>query len=232
MTDRPAETPERAVDYESHTRRHYQDDATARRYAARQRLTRSPVEWLIGRLEIRRVTAGLDELDGGASVLDVPAGSGNLTPLLTSRFRTVVAADISGPMLEHIRESLPKCRADVTALPFRPAAVDVVVMLRLLHRVPREVAEAAVGEGLRVGGRGLVFSYTGTPRSSALYRAAQVLGRRPQVWTTQMSTEEMRRLVERSGGRVLSDRSISGGLTTERVLTCVPAAARDAPTPP
>lgn len=213
--------------YESHTLHHYQDEATAQDYAARQALRRSPVDWLIGRLEIRQIRAGLGLVGStSTSVVDIPAGSGKLTGLLSSRYRTYLAADISREMMDFIAVPVPKARADVTALPFGDQALDLVVELRLLHRVPREVVSAAIGEGLRVARHGLLFSYSSHPRIRAVHTAARKGGRREEHWMTQLTPAEVRAEVARHGGRVVRDRSISFGLTTERVAVCVPGPAR------
>ena len=210
--------------YESHTKLKYQDPAFAEEYAVRQSWRRSPAEWVVGRLEIRQITAGLRLVGRGASsVVDIPAGSGKLSGLLSGRYADYLAADISAEMMRFIPVPVPKTRADVTALPFADKALDLVVCLRLLHRVPEEVVDGAIAEGFRVARQGFLFSYAGHPRNGAAANAARVGTGRPKVWTTQLTPQQVRAKVEQHGGEVVRDRSISFGLTTERVAVCRPA---------
>jgi SAM-dependent methyltransferase len=216
---------EKAKSYEAHTKLHYQDPATAEEYAVRQSWRRSPAEWVIGRLEIRQINAGLRLVGAGASsVVDIPAGSGKLTALLSGRYPRYIAADISAEIMQFIPVPVPKTRTDVTSLPFADQALDLVVCLRLLHRVPEDVVDGAIAEGLRVARQGYVFSYASHPRNSTAATAARVGTGRDKVWTTQLTPEQVKAKVEERGGVVVRDRSISFGLTTERVAVCRPAA--------
>ncbi|MCW2543231.1 MAG: hypothetical protein JWM40_783, partial [Frankiales bacterium] len=210
--------------YEAHTKLHYQDPATAEEYADRQSWRRSPAEWVVGRLEIRQITAGLGLVGGGArTVVDIPAGSGKLSRLLSGRYPGYIAGDISAEMMRFIPVPVPKTRADVTSLPFADDALDLVVCLRLLHRVPEDVVDGAITEGLRVARQGYLFSYASHPRNSTAATAARVGTGRQKHWTTQLTPDQVKAKVEERGGVVLRDRSISFGLTTERVAICRPA---------
>jgi SAM-dependent methyltransferase len=103
---------------------------------------RTPYEWLVGSLP-----------DSRSTVVDVACGSGPLQPLLTPGW---IGADLAPDELELARTRpgrTPVLRADLAALPFRTAAVEVITCAMALMVV------AAVGPALeelrrvvRVGG--------------------------------------------------------------------------------
>lgn len=88
-------------------------------------------------------------------VLDIPCGTGKLARVFAEKPYQIVAADVSPEMIELAREAYldagcSKVRfelADAAALPtdFK-GAFDLVVCLRLLHRVPLPIGEAILKE--------------------------------------------------------------------------------------
>jgi SAM-dependent methyltransferase len=88
-------------------------------------------------------------------VLDIPCGTGKLAPVLAEKPYRIVAADISPEMIELAREAYLNVAgsqvrfavADATALPqdFK-GAFDLVVCLRLLHRVPLPIAQTILNQ--------------------------------------------------------------------------------------
>lgn len=203
--------------YESYTREHYRDPAVAERYASR--LERSWSERAIGRLERRGVEHGLRALDAErvGVVVDVPAGTGKLTGWLTERSTTYVALDVSEEMLSRLSGTRMRARADATRLPLADASADVVVMLRLLHRVPREVARAMLTEALRVSRVGVVASYAGTPAVAPVHTLLQRVSGRGGTRTVPLRVDEFAGIASGCGGHVVLDQSISARLTAERV---------------
>lgn len=212
--------------YEQHTRSHYQDPAVARRYTNRQSFARSPAEWLVGVLEKQRVRRGLHLLGSRSMwrILDVPAGSGKLRRLLTDNSSFYCATDISMAMLR-LGQERASVVGDATALPFHSGAFDVVVCLRLLHRVPEIVIAAAISNSIQASRIGVVLSYASEPRFPMLHRTIQRLARRTGQRTTRVTPTNVSQIARAHGARVLLDRSISFGLTAERVavLTRLPA---------
>jgi SAM-dependent methyltransferase len=103
----------------------------------------------------RRLTA---ELQSGAAILDVGAGTGRVTlPLNTLGFRTI-ALDPSQGMLDTLRtkaagQPLPIVRADGARLPFPPSSFDAVVLSRILYLIAgwRDVLHEVI-RALRPGG--------------------------------------------------------------------------------
>jgi len=206
-------------DYTSHTRDRYRDAEVAATYARRQFSLRAPVEAAITALELRlfRKAVGALTTQAGAVVLDVPAGSGKLTDTVAKMGFRWVGGDISVEMLRHIQRPAAIVQCDITALPFRAESVNVAVILRLFHRVPESVMLAGLSEAARVCGDGLVISYARTPAIRVFYRLLQRLGRRPQVWTTSVSAQQLKRWTGSMPLRPLMDQSISAGLTSERI---------------
>jgi hypothetical protein len=207
-------------EYQRRTRRHYMDAAVADDYAMRQvSALRAPAEWTVARLEIARVGAALRRLgaEATATVLDVPAGTGKLQPMLTARFARYLAMDVSHAMMVHVPGTSPRVQADATKLPLQSGSVDYVVVLRLLHRVPRDVIEAVVGEALRVARYGAVVSYAGAARSGAAHSLIRKVARRQQNTTTILTSQELETLAGAGDADVVCDDSISFGLTNERV---------------
>lgn len=204
--------------YEQHTRTHYRDPAVARRYARRQSLTRSPAEWLVGQLEKWQVRHGLRRLDlpTDARILDCPAGSGKLSQMLNKTSDFYCAADVSVAMLT-LGQASAMVVADATQLPFRSGSFDATVCLRLLHRVAPPVFETTLSEAARVAGVGVVFSYAGTAQVPMLHRLVQRITGRTGQRLLPFSTSAVDALVHAQGSKVLVDRSISFGLTAERV---------------
>lgn len=83
-------------------------------------------------------------------VVDVGAGSGHLVVAMAQRGASVIALDLSVPMLLRVPEGQPRAAADATCLPVRDAAAGAVLAAHLLHVVPDW--QAAVAELDRVAG--------------------------------------------------------------------------------
>lgn len=208
--------------YVDYTKSHYQKPDVAEEYAKRQGLCASPVDWFVGQLEkaqIRRGVATLGVARRGESVLDVPAGSGKLTSLLTRRFDRYVAGDISPAMLDLIPQPVEKRIVDAAGMPFPDDEFTVVVNLRLLHRVPVDVIGQCVSEALRVSRRGAIVSYASFSRAESAYQFVKRRVDRPEEARSKLTQAQFAQVVRDAGGAVIRDRSISGGATSERVAT-------------
>jgi len=178
-------------------------------------------------------TAGLPD---GALVLDLACGSGDFSQLILESLpaATVVAADITRPMLEMARQRC-RCRAacaDAMALPFPDGVFDFVFVGYGLRNFPN--LHAALQEIYRVTRKGgmlvsLDFFLPATRLWRKLYLGylyAQgafwgfLLHGRPRLYTYIpdslrgfMTIEEFTFLLERTGyGRVDAHAYISGGI--------------------
>ena len=100
---------------------------------------------------------------GGELVLDCPSGSGRLLPFLRQRGHRVLWADAARAMLRAAAPQAPEriaaIQAEAARLPLADAAVDGVVMLRLLHHLPSAAAAGALTEACRVARRFVVVSF-------------------------------------------------------------------------
>lgn len=148
-------------DYERDTRGFYQNDDTARRY---HQMFMSPKGWrnlpsrLVARRERRAIETLLDQVPH-RTALDLPAGTGKLAGIFAARGTRVVASDISASMLklaeaEYARAGCTDARfqvEDATDLArFREGSFDVVVCLRLMHRVPSGLRRRMLREFARI----------------------------------------------------------------------------------
>lgn len=151
------------MNYEQQTREAYRSGARATAY--RERQTR---EWSWARIATRREQAVIRAilraagLPRNAWVLDVPCGTGILGPTLRGLACRVVAADIAIEMMALARAEYAGStlrgflQTDLLKLPFRAEAIDCVVVLGFMHRVPREVRRRALEE-LAAISRGLLI---------------------------------------------------------------------------
>jgi SAM-dependent methyltransferase len=93
-------------------------------------------------------------------VLDVPCGTGRLTPFLREHGAAgVVGADRSRAMLHEGGDGTPRVQADALALPFADGVFDTTVSFRFLHHLDPATARRFLGELARVTRRHLVVSF-------------------------------------------------------------------------
>jgi ubiquinone/menaquinone biosynthesis C-methylase UbiE len=132
---------------------HYQDPAVARDYEARRFSSmRSRSDAARFWRAIERALG--DELTGVRSVLDTPGGTGRFAPLVARAGRTFVLADLSRAMLAEAGSTgAPRVCADALALPFADASFDLVLCVRFLFHVPRELQPQVLRELARVSRR-------------------------------------------------------------------------------
>ena len=101
--------------------------------------------------------------DRVGSVLDLGAGTGKFTALLTSRARSVVAVEPSERMLAVLRARLPEVDARVGAaerIPVGDQSVDAVTVAQAFHWFERDIACAEIARTLRPGGvLGLLWNH-------------------------------------------------------------------------
>lgn len=88
----------------------------------------------------------------GKRVVDVPCGTGWGTSLLAARWALGVDLSAEGVQFaqQHYGHRARFCMGDMTDLPLRDGAVDVVVCLEGIEHVPTAVGKAFVDEAARV----------------------------------------------------------------------------------
>jgi len=123
---------------------------TIDRFSSEQVATKYPSVFgssLRGRLEERSILRALKDVSSGDSILDLPCGSGRLTPLLLRCGLHVSSADSSPPMVQQARENWLSLRSkcpdsrervsfevrDVMQTGFADGQFDAVICHRLFH---------------------------------------------------------------------------------------------------
>jgi SAM-dependent methyltransferase len=154
-------------DYERDTRTFYQDEATAQRYHD-MFMSRSGWRNLPSRVVARRertVVGEMLERVPHRSALDIPCGTGKLAGVFASLGTRVLASDISTSMLARAEAEFSRVGhpdvgfrvADAAELgEFTDAAFDVVVCLRLMHRVPSGLRARMLKELARVAPHAII----------------------------------------------------------------------------
>ncbi|MBO0841335.1 MAG: class I SAM-dependent methyltransferase [Sciscionella sp.] len=148
-----------------------------------------------------RATSAIGELPAGASVLDVPCGSGvALRGLRQGQGLRYVAADIAPAMLARTERTARRLgvddqvhteQADIARLPFADGEFDLCVSFTGLHCFPEP--KAAVGEIARVvaAGGSLRASWLHTD-SGLLFRPQLICGRLSGLAGPSASTTDVR----------------------------------------
>ena len=135
-------------------------------------------------------------------MLDIPAGTGRLTPALARTGARTVAADRSPTMLAEV-EGAARLLADVRRLPFPGGAFDATVCCRLLHHLEPDQRRAAISELVRVTRELVIVSFWDAGslhawrRRTGLRRASHPDSRRA------VPREAIRADLEAAGARVL-----------------------------
>jgi len=153
---------------------HYQSDEVAESYdAVRFRSWRGR---LVDRLEKGLILRGLRGVESGASVLDLPTGTGRIARMLAERGYRVIGGDISHPMLRRALEqsrSAPLVVADGESVPFVDGAFDAVVSVRLMHHVPPNARAAILREFARISRGVVVATFADAQTLQAILRKAR-----------------------------------------------------------
>lgn len=138
-------------DCHEQTRRRFDKLSTASEYPALFTNTRKD------RRERRALLKALEAVPPGASVLDLPCGSGRLTSLLVERGYRVTAADSSAHMVERARQAAPTGAGvrfdvrDVLDSGYPDGCFDAVVCHRLFHHFGEAgLRQRALGELARI----------------------------------------------------------------------------------
>ena len=157
----------------------------------------------------------LEEVDRGRPILDVGAGSGQLARALTDRGASVIALDLSVPMLELVPRQLVRVAADATRLPLAAGSVGAALAAHVLHVVP--AWPEAIAELDRVVGPAGVVLVQSAPSSG-------VLGGLPELRAVYRGSLPARALV---GSEVAGP---DGDRVLERAFAVVGRTAHDLPT--
>jgi len=184
----------------------------------------------------RRAVADL-RLPPSSTVLDIAAGTGDFTRELTRQGQRAVATDLSYGMLHAGRNVTHRVQADASMLPFRSASFDGVTCgyaLRNFTDLAGTFDEMA--RVTRAGGR-LSLLEVAEPESGLLRTGFRIWFRRvvpfigslvsdraayqylPQSTAYLPSSDEICRMLNRSGFTTVNHRRVMGGLSQQFIAT-------------
>lgn len=110
----------------------------------------------------------------GRRIIDVGCGFGRLTECYANRFGQIVLADGSMSMLQQAVELTNGhgvyVACDAMHLPFRPAAFDAVLMIRVFHHMQDPQGSLAELSRVACGGANLIFSYVNKQNALRIMR--------------------------------------------------------------
>lgn len=123
-------------------------------------------------------------IPAGATVLDIPVGTGRFVGILRARGCKLHAVDISEDMLAEVRRRWPEDdglvieRGDAEVLPYADASFDYIVCWRLFHLLPSATAERVLRELARVNRGTIVLEVFGVEEGGRLALALGACKRR------------------------------------------------------
>lgn len=144
---------------------HYQSEDVVQKYDDRRFKgglagPKSERKWRM----ILKAVHGFPELGPNATVMDLPCGTGRFTSRVLEHGWKLINADISHPMLARAREYthgydnyLGSARMNAEKLPFADASLDLVISIRFLMHVPKDVRIRIFREYARVCKRYVVL---------------------------------------------------------------------------
>lgn len=166
------------LDYDKDTRQAYQDLETARVYKRYQ-----TEDWIWCRFTTWRQQVFVRKAlklslgAGEGTILDFPCGTGILGAVLAKFPCQLVAADISRAMMAVAREEYagPQfhgfIQADITQAPFKRGRFSCVIVVGLMHRVPRDIRWKVLKEINGLTKRFAIISYSLDSPSQHLKKA-------------------------------------------------------------
>jgi ubiquinone/menaquinone biosynthesis C-methylase UbiE len=200
----------------------------AQQYRARKNVMtrRNLREW-------RCIEQALHDVTSGATVLDLPCGSGRLEPLLEARGYRVTAADSSSYMLDQATESylaasgnsrLPDhmrfLQQNVMQTTFEDGEFDAVICNRLLHHFPTpDLRRKALAELARISKGPVVISYFTNFAFSALrFHLKNLLTRRRPTDRVPIWFRILQQDLAAAGLRCTGTYSVRRGLSPQTYL--------------
>jgi len=106
------------------------------------------------------------ELDCDDSLLDIPCGAGYIGGILSKYSCSIVASDISIEMMDLAANEYSSknfngfLQSDITNTPFQANEFKCVVVLALMHRLPKDIRAQVLSEVFRVTNKYVIISYS------------------------------------------------------------------------
>lgn len=218
-------------DYRSRTRDHYKSAKVAAAYHRAFSVDRS---WRAVRFRLqawaeRTIVRSFCTLVRHDRVIDIPAGTGKLAPVLVELGSHVTCCDVSESMLALARAEYANrgyknvefiiCDAEQVPIVLQGKA-DLTICLRLLHRVPYEIKQSILGELAKIAPFAIV-SMALDMKSNKLRRAVRGLvfqgTIRPEHGSILISSRDALRLMGVDFS-IIAQRRVLGGLSEEVIF--------------
>lgn len=212
MTDYPA-------------RKRYQNKSYATHY------DRARYGGILGRIKnwntLVTIEKALKNLRGGSLILDVPCGTGRLSPLILHNGFKWLGADISYEMMEVAREKTSKfknaignVRLESEHMPFNSDSIDCVASIRFIYHVPTiEGRIAILREMRRISKKWVIIDYNYPNPVRTLYRRIGYLVKPPKR-KRRLSMREIYDELEAAGLKVYRTFPVSRMLSDNVILLC------------
>jgi len=174
---------------------------------------------LLKRMSTRREFQLLHRLLGSQprshTLLELPCGGGRLSPAMAKFADLLIEADVAVGQVQYGRQNsrseTPQVwmTASALSIPFREAAVDGVVCIRLCHHLHQpEERQQLLGELLRVARRFVIMTFFDFHSlKNLLHRARRRFsGKRPKYT---MTVSEVREIAQRHGAKLAACPALS-----------------------
>ncbi len=136
--------------------------------------------------------------------VDVPCGSGRLTPFLSTRYQRLVSLDISPTMLQ-AHPGTWRLRASAFALPLPNQSFDVVICCRLFHHLrENDKRQALLEELLRVARGPVLMSFWDARSWHAWRRKVGLRKVSNQDGRIAIAKRDLEGMIQGAGGQVLA----------------------------
>ena len=152
--------------YELETKNRYRSETVAESYKAgytKGYSLRILKNKLIAYCEKKAILKATTYCTDVVKIIDIPCGTGKMTRQLSDKYELYIGMDMSYQMMQQIKdkEKLTFGQADGTAIPFVDNAVDLIISLRLIHRLPADIKYKFFTELARVSNKYIIFSFSG-----------------------------------------------------------------------
>ncbi|MCC6466352.1 MAG: class I SAM-dependent methyltransferase [Planctomycetes bacterium] len=190
-------------------KQHYQDEEVVQKY--NQVRFKGGFAGSKTRRKWDMILRAVQGLPGIQRVMDVPCGTGRFTQQILAHGWKLVNGDISGPMLRAARDVaegraglLGSLRFDAEKLPFADRSLDLILSIRFLMHVPRDVRVRIFREFGRVTTRYVVLDVRHKYCLNTWFkRLRRALGSRTKLPEHRYSLAELQQDIEAGGLRIV-----------------------------
>lgn len=186
---------------------------------------------ILGRIKnwntLNTIEKALKSLEKGSLILDIPCGTGRLSPLVLQNGFRWLGADISYEMMEVAREktaryrdAIGNVRLESERMPFKSGSIDCVASIRFIYHVlSREERIAILREMNRISRKWVIIDYNYSNPVRSLYRRIGYLVRPPRR-KRRLSMKEIYEELAEAGLKVYRAFPVSRVLSDNVILLC------------